>query len=114
MFPLILALGRYNWIPTTAIFSAEDGTVRPQTSNSLEGSATYVAGKMSGNILTQDSCPDIPIQHNEFLVSNFAYQVVKLAVSSDKKYVTTSEVKQAVSDGKIDCGVRYVSSLMCT
>lgn len=101
--------GWYNWIPTTTLFSTTDATVRPQVNATLEGSATYVAGKFAGNILVQDACPQATVAHNEFLVSNFAYQVVKLAVASSKKYVKPSEVKEAVSKGTIDCSVLYVS-----
>ena len=96
-------------IPTTTIFSAVDMTVMPQFNNSLAGSATYVGGKFTGNILVQESCPNSTVGHNDFLVANFGYQVVKLAVASAKKYVTTSEVKQAVANGTIDCSTFYVS-----
>lgn len=99
--------GWYNWVPTTTLFSLNDTTVRPQVNNSLEGSATYVAGKMAGNILVQESCPGVPVGHNDFLVANFGYQVVKLAVASAKKFVTTSEVKAAVASGQIDCSQFY-------
>ena len=102
--------GWYNWIPTNTLFSTADQTVRPQINATLEGSATYVAGKFAGNILVQDYCPDLAIAHNEFLVANFGYQVVKLAVESSNKHATASEVKKAVSDGKIDCSVKFVSA----
>lgn len=101
--------GWYNWIPTTTLFSTADMTVMPQTNSSLEGSATYIAGKFAGNVLVQDYCPNLAIAHNEFLVANFGYQVVKLAVESSKKYLTSSELKKAVSDGQIDCNTVYVS-----
>jgi len=80
----------------------------PQINASIAGSATYIAGNMSGGILVQAACPDLPTGHNEQLVSNFVYQVVKLALAASKKYVTISEVQQAVSNGTIDCSIRYV------
>merc|ERR1712093_519928 len=48
-------------------------------------------------------------QDNEFLVANFAYQVVKMAVaaSNTKNYITPAEVQQAVSSGMIDCSTYY-------
>lgn len=101
--------GWYNWIPTTTLFSTSDMTVMPQKNASLEGSATYVAGSFAGNILVQNYCPNQQIAHNEFLVANFAQQVVKLAIESGNKYIKPSEVKQAVSSGTIDCSVIYVS-----
>lgn len=104
--------GFYNWVPTTSLFSTADGTVRPQVNNTLQGSATYVAGRQAGNILVQESCPDLAIGHNDFLLAHFGYQVVKLALASTKKYVTTSEVKQAVAAGQIDCSLFYVR-LLC-
>jgi len=101
--------GWYNWVPTTTLFSTADMTVRPQINDTLQGSATYVAGSMAGNILVQKYCPDLPIQHNEFLVANFGYQVVKMAVaaSNTKNYITPAEVQQAVSSGMIDCSTYY-------
>lgn len=102
--------GNYNWIPTQTLFSTADMTVTPQINASLAGSQTYIAGNMSGGILVQAACPNLNTAHNYFLVANFAYKVIQLALESSKKYVTISEVQQAVTNGTIDCSITAVSA----
>jgi hypothetical protein len=64
---------------------------------------------MSGGILAQQFCPNLTVAHNQWLVAEFGYKVVQMVLASSKKFISQSEVQQAVANGTIDCSVEYVS-----